>query len=446
MSSLVLTNSLNLGPFFSNDLFSDAFFTKDNVALIPIHRSIMAGVSTRFRAMFEENLDRKVIAVPLVDFETLQKIVKFIYSSSVSFEKQEELEDFRNALDFLKFEVPGIKEGTQSVDLKGSETDENLNSRPFEEAAQEDLTDKKQESLVKEKQQEDSMGQEKGEEAPLTVASEAKSQRTAVTAPSRSPSPQRKLTISRRPPHSRRSSPSANPGVQSCKVSSTHKQAKLSRSSSSQRKFTGSRSLSSLPGKSSSLKAFDLRDKIRNKQMGVEVDVCGEVGDGEGVGEDGSSSYRFNPLMPRPDPDFPANLQVYFPSIPGALDQVQLRKGCQWGDLRTERVFALPGDYTITTSGYAVFEEEWMAHQVLAYGYVTANVYREELLVQQGLQVLAVEFPQQHGVKQVMQHCHDHGVKREYQEESRQNSSKRTKVEVKAKVKEEIDDGTISNL
>ena len=366
MSSLVLTNSLNLGPFFSNDLFSDAFFTKDNVALIPIHRSIMAGVSTRFRAMFEENLDRKVIAVPLVDFETLQKIVKFIYSSSVSFEKQEELEDFRNALDFLKFEVPGIKEGTQSVDLKGSETDENLNSRPFEEAAQEDLTDKKQESLVKEKQQEDSMGQEKGEEAPLTVASEAKSQRTAVTAPSRSPSPQRKLTISRRPPHSRRSSPSANPGVQSCKVSSTHKQAKLSRSSSSQRKFTGSRSLSSLPGKSSSLKAFDLRDKIRNKQMGVEVDVCGEVGDGEGVGEDGSSSYRFNPvgrqgshrrhyslliccpitksetcifqLMPRPDPDFPANLQVYFPSIPGALDQVQLRKGCQWGDLRTERV------------------------------------------------------------------------------------------------------------
>ena len=43
-------------------------------------------------------------------------------------------------------------------------------------------------------------------------------------------------------------------------------------------------------------------------------------------------------------------------------------------------------------------------------------------------------------------YCHDHGVKREYQEESRHNSSKRTKVEVKAKVKEEVDDGTISNL
>ena len=197
--------------------------------------------------------------------------------------------------------------------------------------------------------------------------------------------------------------------------------------------------------------------------------------------------------MPRPDPNFPANLQVYFPSIPGALDYEQLRKGCQWGNLRTERVhhdisflhlfvisfinwkqpilardgvgkfccksltkhpsytckvFAVPGDYTVTTSGYAVFEEEWMAHQVeqvhvlnhiefqadfqvLSYGYVTANVYRGDLLVQQGLQVLAVEFPQQHL---------DRGVKREWQEEKRHNSSKRIKVG--AKTKEEVDDET----
>jgi len=156
MDSLVLTNSLNLGPFFSKDLFCDAFFTKDNVALIPIHRNIMAGVSSRFRAMFEENSDHKVFVVPLVDYGTLKKIVKFIYSSSVSFEKQEELEDFRTALGILKLEVPGIVVGAPSVEKsKVCGTDENLNSKPIKEMEQEDLIEKEHEDLVKNKQQED---------------------------------------------------------------------------------------------------------------------------------------------------------------------------------------------------------------------------------------------------------------------------------------------------
>ena len=58
-----------------------------------------------------------------------------------------------------------------------------------------------------------------------------------------------------------------------------------------------SQSPSSLPtGKSSPPEVFDLRDKIRNKQLGVKVDVCGEVGDGEEVSEEGSIPYRFNPV------------------------------------------------------------------------------------------------------------------------------------------------------
>ena len=161
MDSLVLTNSLNLGPFFSKDLFCDAFFTKDNVALIPIHRNIMAGVSSRFKAMFEVNPDRKVFVVPLVDYGTLKKIVKFIYSSSVSFEKREELEDFRTALGILKLEVPGTVVGALSgEESKVTGTDENLNSKPIKEM-EEDLIEKdlvkknEQEDLVKETQHED---------------------------------------------------------------------------------------------------------------------------------------------------------------------------------------------------------------------------------------------------------------------------------------------------
>ena len=164
MDSLVLANSLNLGPFFSKDLFCDAFFTKDNVALIPIHRNIMAGVSSRFRAMFEENPDRKVFVVPLVDYGTLKKIVKFIYSSSVSFEKREELEDFRTALDILKLEVPGTVVRAPSIEeSKVTGADENLNKNSIKELEQEGLIEKEhedfekknQEDLVKEKQQGD---------------------------------------------------------------------------------------------------------------------------------------------------------------------------------------------------------------------------------------------------------------------------------------------------
>ena len=164
MDSLVLANSLNLGPFFSKDLFCDAFFTKDNVALIPIHRNIMAGVSSRFRAMFEENPDRKVFVVPLVDYGTLKKIVKFVYSSSVSFEKREELEDFRTALDILKLEVPGTVVRAPSIEeSKVTGADENLNKNSIKELEQEGLIEKEhedfekknQEDLVKEKQQGD---------------------------------------------------------------------------------------------------------------------------------------------------------------------------------------------------------------------------------------------------------------------------------------------------
>ena len=181
MDSLVLTNSLNLGPFFSKDLFCDAFFTKDNVALIPIHRNIMAGVSSRFKRMFFEDLDCKVFDVPLVDYHTLKKIVKFIYSSSVSFDTREELEDFRTALDILKLEVPGTMVEAPSVEVeKVTGTDENLNSKPILGMEQENLIEEQQDlvkekqevDLRKEKHQEDSKDQEEGEVTSLSMDSE----------------------------------------------------------------------------------------------------------------------------------------------------------------------------------------------------------------------------------------------------------------------------------
>jgi len=164
MDSLVLTNSLNLGPFFSKDLFCDAFFTKDNVALIPIHRNIMAGVSSRFRAMFEENPDRKVFVVPLVDYGTLKKIVKFVYSSSASFEKREELEDFRTALDILKLEVPGTVVRAPSIEeSKVTGADENLNKNSIKELEQEGLIEKEHEDFEKKNQEDLVKGKQQGD-------------------------------------------------------------------------------------------------------------------------------------------------------------------------------------------------------------------------------------------------------------------------------------------
>ena len=202
MDSLVLTNSLNLGPLFCKDLFCDAFFTKDNVALIPIHRNIMAGVSSRFRAMFEEDLDRKVFVVPLVDYGTLKKIVRFIYSGSVSFEKTEELDDFRIALDILKFEVPGTKVGAPSSveGLTGTGTDENLSNRPFKEMEQEGLIQKEQKDFVKDKQQqsckeeEDSDSKEE-EESEETSSSMDSGEREKLTSRKRSSSSHGQLSL-----------------------------------------------------------------------------------------------------------------------------------------------------------------------------------------------------------------------------------------------------------
>ena len=131
--------------------------------------------------MFEEDLDRKVFVVPLVDYGTLKKIVKFIYSNSVSFERREELEDFRIALNILKLEVPGTMVEAPSVEAeKVTGTDENLNSKPILEMEQENLIEEQQDlvkekqevDLRKEKHQEDPKDQEEGEVTPLSMDSE----------------------------------------------------------------------------------------------------------------------------------------------------------------------------------------------------------------------------------------------------------------------------------
>ena len=175
----------------------------------------MAGVSSRFRAIFEENPSCKVVTVPIVDYETLKKIVKFIYSGSVAFENREELDDFRTALDILRLEVPGSKvleagvsilrfgnnrdplKGMPSVgESKGTETD-GFNQRPCKEMEQESPSGKEHEGSVKEKQQEDIKQQDdsKGHEEGKATSMDSEGKEKLVSRSRSSSRPRGQLSL-----------------------------------------------------------------------------------------------------------------------------------------------------------------------------------------------------------------------------------------------------------
>ena len=102
---LRLTHRLHLGKHFARESFCDGQLTKDGDTTIPIHRTILAAVSTKFKRMFQQKDNSSPYVVPVVDLATLARVVDFIYEGAVEFDKEEELGDFRDALTFLRVDI-----------------------------------------------------------------------------------------------------------------------------------------------------------------------------------------------------------------------------------------------------------------------------------------------------------------------------------------------------
>ena len=102
---LRLTHQLHLGKHIARELFCDGQLTKDGTTTIPIHRTILAAVSTRFGSMFEQKDNQTPYVVPVVDLATLARVVDFIYEGAAEFDREEESEEFREALVILKVDI-----------------------------------------------------------------------------------------------------------------------------------------------------------------------------------------------------------------------------------------------------------------------------------------------------------------------------------------------------
>lgn len=106
MLVVLVTHNVQFGKNLSRNLFCDARLTKDGVALIPVHKIILASFSSKFKRMFESQDQRDLLTVvPVVDFPNLKRVINFIYDSRVTLHSKEELDDFLDALSILKVEV-----------------------------------------------------------------------------------------------------------------------------------------------------------------------------------------------------------------------------------------------------------------------------------------------------------------------------------------------------
>ena len=103
MALIQVTHDVHFGRNFCRNLFCDARLTKDGVALIPVHKIILSSFSPKFKKIFESE-DQKdgTTFVPIVDFPNLKKVVAFIYDGRITLNSKEELNDFLDALNYLK--------------------------------------------------------------------------------------------------------------------------------------------------------------------------------------------------------------------------------------------------------------------------------------------------------------------------------------------------------
>ena len=104
MVVVLVTHNLQFSKNMSRNLFCDARLTKDGVALIPVHKIILASFSSKFKRMFEESQDQRdgLTVVPVVDFPNLKRVINFIYDGQITLHSKEELDNFLDALTILK--------------------------------------------------------------------------------------------------------------------------------------------------------------------------------------------------------------------------------------------------------------------------------------------------------------------------------------------------------
>ena len=122
-----MSHDLQLGRHFSRHLYCDAFLTKDGLRLIPVHRNILAAVSTSFAKLFKQGDYQTPLVVPVVDFETLEKIVNYIYRGSIEFSSVEEYNNFTIALNVLRVDLKHRVDYHQQL---GEKTTDQLERRP----------------------------------------------------------------------------------------------------------------------------------------------------------------------------------------------------------------------------------------------------------------------------------------------------------------------------
>ena len=103
MVVILVTHDVRFGKNFPRNLFCDARLTKDGVTLIPVHKIILSGFSSKFKKIFEsEDEGGGLTVVPVVDFPNLKRVVNFIYDGQVTLHGEDELSDFLDALVLLK--------------------------------------------------------------------------------------------------------------------------------------------------------------------------------------------------------------------------------------------------------------------------------------------------------------------------------------------------------
>ena len=103
MVVVLVTHNVQFSKNLSRNLFCDARLTKNGVALIPVHKIILASFSPKFKRMFENQDQRDgLTVVPVVDFSNLKSVINFIYDGRITLHSKEELEDFLDALSILK--------------------------------------------------------------------------------------------------------------------------------------------------------------------------------------------------------------------------------------------------------------------------------------------------------------------------------------------------------
>ena len=103
MLVVLVTHNVQFSKNLSRNLFCDARLTKDGVALIPVHKIVLASFSSKLKRMFESQDQRDgLTVVPVVDFPNLKRVIDFIYDGRITLHSKEDLDDFVDALSILK--------------------------------------------------------------------------------------------------------------------------------------------------------------------------------------------------------------------------------------------------------------------------------------------------------------------------------------------------------